>query len=168
MKGNGGMTLMELLVSVLILALLAVAVGTGMDAAMEVYAAARFEADSGSLAGILDTALWDALSFARDVRQTPEGMVLTNPEYGIAEGQIYAREGMLCLGREPLVNSGAYPDLTVTDVNARYLESGTLTLADGTEREVTRGGVVYITYRIVSTADPDRYRDVEVLVRPWR
>ena len=168
MKGCHGMTLMELLVSILILSLLTVALGTGMDAAMEVYNAARFETDSAALAGILDTALWDVVTFARDVRQGPEGLVFTNTDYGIQEGAVFTREGLLYLGREgqemPLVNSGAYPDLMVTDVNARYLDTGILTLLDGTQRAVTRGGIVYITYRIVSTGSPDRFQDVEMLI----
>ena len=169
MKRSDGMTLMELLVCILILSLLAVALGTGMDAAMEIYASAQFESDSAALAGILDTALWDVFTFSRDVHSGPEGLVFTNPDYGVQAGTVFARDGLLCLGREgrgkPLVNSGAYPNLAVTEVNARYLESGTVTLLDGTEVS-GRGGVVCITYRIVSTTEPERYRDVEVLIRP--
>lgn len=168
-KNESGMTLMELLVSILILALLAVAMGTGMDAAMEIYADAQFETDSAALAGILNAALEDVLMFSGNV--TREG-AFTNAEYGVLNGTLGVSDGKLCLGQggawRPLVNSGAYPDLAVADVQTVYAPPGeetTITLLDGTVAAIRRGGVFYITYQIVSTRDETKSLTVETLVR---
>ena len=171
-QNEQGMTLMELLVCILILSLLVVAMGTGMDTAMKLYGEAQFETDSAMLAGILNTALEDLLADTRNVRVDGEVVRFTSEAYGIQDGSLEIAHGMLGLLRQDswqlLVNTGIYPHLAVSRVAVRYGPPGEileLTLLDGTRVETHRGGVFYVTYRIESKDDPARCRDVELLVR---
>ena len=110
LKSKSGMTLMEMMASLLILTLLVTAMGTGMDTAMNVYGDAMFESNSASLAGIVNTALSDVLRHAQDVKtknldaneffvdatgaQVPNvGFVFTNLEYGVRDAYFQTKNG---------------------------------------------------------------------------
>lgn len=186
LTSNSGMTLMEMLASLLILVLLVTAMGTGMDTAQEIYRASIFESDSASLAGIVNTALGDVLRYAENIR-VPEGMdaagnpvdegigfVFTNTSYGVRDVYFQTKagddatggiltlrslrfgEGSHSILETELVNAGAYPDLEITNFKIAYVEPG----AEG-----KRGGYFYITYTIQNSENPIKTRDVETIVR---
>lgn len=171
LKSKAGMTLMEMMVSLLIMVLLVLAMGTGMNAGVRVYNDANFESNSASLAANINTALTDMLRYAQDVK-TPTGegapdFVFTNLEYGLRDAYVECDEnGILKIyfwaesagGTTPtvpepkaLVNSGSYNKLTVKD---------DFTI---TPYEDTRGRYFLIDYTITS---PDgKTRDTEAVVR---
>lgn len=173
LKSKSGMTLLEILVSLLILTLLVTAMGTGMHSAMRVYREARFESESAALAGIINTALGDILRHAEDIKADNEGFAFTNVEYGVRDVNLCISEGVLSLGHSAhqtaaLVNTGAYPDLMITELSAIYVAPGaeeTIMLQDDTTVNTKRGGFFYVTYQIASTTDSTQTRDVETVVR---
>lgn len=185
-NGKSGMTLLEMLVSLLILTLLVTAMGTGMELARKIYEDAVFESESAALAAIVNTALGDVLRYAENVH-TPEdrdavgnpvgdtvGFVFTNTEYGLPDvyfqtgsgadkdgGILILRslrlgEGSCSIQETPLVNSGAYPNLEITNFSATYVVPGS---------EGKRGGYFYITYTIRNCRDPAKIRQIETIVR---
>lgn len=183
---KSGMTLMEMLASLLILTLLVTAMGTGMEAARKVYRDAVFESDSAALAAIVNTALRDVLGYAENIRVPEEqdaagnpvddgvGFVFTNTAYGLHDVYFQTRTrtddtgGILILRslrfdetshsiqETPLVNQGAYPNLEITHFTVTYAEPGS---------EGKRGGCFSITYTIRNTADPSQTRETETIVR---
>lgn len=183
---RSGMTLMEMLASLLILTLLVTAMGTSMESTRRIYREAAFETDSAALASIVNTALGDVLRYAEDIRP-PEavdaagnpvdagvGFVFTNRDYGLHDVYFQTRtgdddtggiltlrslrleEGTQRIQETELVNSGAYPNLEITNFTATYTKSG----AEG-----KRGGYVYITYTIRNCTDPSQTRETESIVR---
>lgn len=200
LRSRSGMTLVEVMVSLLILTLLVTVMGTGMETAVRVCSDSLFESHSASLAGIVNTALGDVLRYAQDIRTSDSGFtdasgarisragfVFTNLEYGVQDVYFFtpvAEDGS-CTGilqlkslhyvRDTdeiavtdLVNSGAYPNLAITNFEAVYVAPGTIaeiTLNDGTVVETSRGGYFYITYTIVSTIDNTKTREVETIAR---
>lgn len=172
LKTGSGMTLLEILVSLLILTLLVTAMGTGMNSAMRVYREARFESESAALAGIINTTLGDVLRYAEDIKAHSKGFIFTNVEYGARDVSLCVIDGILCLddrsSQAALVNTGAYPDLEISLLQAVYIAPGaaeTITLKDGTTINTKRGGFFYITYQIASTTDSTQIREVETVVR---
>lgn len=183
-KNNRGMTLMEVLVAVLILVLLVVAMGTGMNSGMEIYKEANFESNSAALAGIIDTALGDILRHAENIRKpepdsyftAPDGQVLaniefvfTNAEYAVEDAYFYTGSsrdpaGILQLksvrktdAKYPmeLVNSGAYPDLEITNFEITYSASG----------EAVYGGYFTVEYDIYSAKDSSNVKHIVTVIR---
>ncbi len=67
LKSRLGYTLTEAIVSVLIIALLAVALSSGLSVAMKVYKQSLFTSNSEILADTINAALSDVLRFASDV-----------------------------------------------------------------------------------------------------
>ena len=189
LQSKSGMTLLEMIVSLMILVLLVTAMGTGMDAAGKLFRDSIFESHSASLAGIVNTALGDVLRYAEDIRVPEEkdaagnpvdeavGFVFTNAAYGLHDVYFQTKTGadetagILTLRslrfeaeshnilEMALVNDGAYPDLEITNFKATYVEPGS---------EEKRGGYFYITYTIRASGNPAKTRDVETIVRLLR
>lgn len=184
LKNNAGFSLIELLCALLILVLLVMGIGTGMDAGMKIYADATFEAESASLAGILNTSLGDILRYSQNIRINNDkledssgafivkedvGFVFTNIEYGIQDAYFYTpvMEGNVSMGVlqmknlrnsnvVELVNTGAYPDLVISNFK--------IVFHDQSEAGVG-GGYFTVTYNIFSESDTAKKRDVEMIVR---
>lgn len=115
LKNNAGFTLVEMLAVVAILVVLVMGMGTTMDAGVQIYRDATFEADSASLAGILNNSLGDILRYSTELRantataENPNaeggfvdstgtillkedvGFVFTNYEYGIRDAYFYTQ-----------------------------------------------------------------------------
>lgn len=182
LHSKAGMTLMEMMVSLLIMVLLVLAMGTGMNAGVRVYNDANFESHSASLAANINTALTDMLRYAQDVRdpETAEGatpvsdFVFTNLEYGLRDAYFSVADGVIKIiseknGFQPkaLVNSGSYNKLIVdaASFSVTYYPEGvaaSITTLDGTA-VTSDGGFFYVKYQIVS---PDnKIRDAEAVVR---
>ena len=188
LKSNKGFSLMELLVALLILVLIVMAIGVSMDAGVRIYQEAIFEADSASLAGILNTNIGDILRYSQDIRENTSsfsdaegntltaekvGFVFTSVEYGIQDAYFYTpvapggeSKGVLQIKNlknasvMELVNSGAYPDLVTSNFRITYYAPGT-TVGGA----VGRGGYFEVTYDIFSTKDESLTRSVSTIVR---
>lgn len=197
LKNKKGMTLMEMMVSLVILVMLVVAMGTGMDSAMQIYGDATFESNSAALADIVNTSLGDLLRYAENIR-TPAagsdfyttdgirlqnvGFVFTNKEYGVRDCYFYTGDDQASNSGEAdsayigdlqlknlhntsainLVNSGAYPDLGISNFKITYVVPG-YKAVDGAP--AARGGYFEVTYDILSLADDSKVRNVTTIVR---
>lgn len=174
LKNKAGMTLVEMLASLLILVFLVVGMGPSMDTATRIYGEATFESDSAMLARIVNNAMGDVLRYSRQIRDGENlvdyagiplpgdvTFVFTSYDYRIqdayfslpvdAEGRSQGVVQMRNLRNGSivdLVNTGAYPDLQLKDLSVVY---------DG-------DGLFTITYTIVSTK-MDKTRDVTHIVR---
>lgn len=189
-RKNGGFTLIEMICTLLILVILVMGIGVGMDAGMRIYRDATFESESGTLSGILNTSLGDILRYSIDVRETTvtdrqkygndvgiphvedptKHYVFTSLDYGIQDAYFYIpphisggymgpvqmksmrKDGYIV----ELVNTGAYPDLVVSDFEITYSPR----VAPGIQ-----GGYFEISYMISSETDPTKTRSVETIVR---
>ena len=184
LKNKAGFSLIELLCALLILVLLVMGIGTGMDAGMNIYEDATFEAESASLAGILNTSLGDILRYSQNIRINNDkledssgsyvvkedvGFVFTNIEYGIQDAYFYTpmKEGNVSMGVlqmknlrnanvVELVNTGAYPDLVISNFKIVFY--------DQSETGVG-GGYFTVKYDIFSATDMQKVRKVEMIVR---
>ena len=188
-RAKRGFSLLEMLVALAILVFIVMGIGVGMDAGVKIYKEAIFEADSGSLSGIINTNLGDILRYSSRVTvnkgdnlQDASGVfvskqdvefVFTSMEYGIhdayfcmPEEQEGTNDGVLQitnLKKEKtleLVNSGAYPDLKIVDFEIHYFEPG---------KEINntqiRGGYFEVSYKIVSDKYTDMSRNVSTVIR---
>lgn len=178
-RRNSGFSLIELLCALLILVILVIGIGVSMDAGVGIYRDATFEAESATLAGILNTSLGDILRYSIDVRETtPEEkveygsnveFVFTSMDYGIQDAYFYIPPHMSggTMGpvqmknmRNPavveLVNTGAYPDLVVSNFEIEYSPR---------EDAGVKGGYFEISYLISSETDAAKTRSVETIVR---
>lgn len=178
-RKNAGFTLIELICTILILVLLIMGINVGMDAGSRIYRDATFEADSATLAGILNTTISDVLRYSmvtetEGMRNLPEGInsyelpyVYTNLEYGVQRAyftiQTYP-DGTSALKMinlkdsrsVDLVNLGAYPELAVSDFVISYIPRR----SSGVE-----GGYFEVSYNIHSAIDSSKTREVEMIVR---
>lgn len=158
LKSKVGMSLMEVMVALLVMVLLVVGMGTGMDAGMRVYGDATFEANGATLAGYLNTALTDVLRYAQDIKTDGGKITFTNLELGLRNAYIEPNEsGILYInsadtgGFQPkaLVNTGAYTKLVIKEDSfdlsyhedsrgGYFLAEFVIASADGKEREPTQ------------------------------
>lgn len=174
-RKNAGFTLIEMLVALLIMVMLVMGMGVGMDAGSRIYRDATFEADSATLAGILNTSLGDILRYSINVREPSaseaEGIedsnvtfVFTSLDYGIQDAYFYESTTTGALQMKnlrnaktvELVNTGAYPDLKVSGFRISYSPR----VNPGIE-----GGYFEISYTISSATDPEKTREVQSIVR---
>ena len=172
-----GMTLIEMLAAVLIIALLAAGMSAGMTSGMRVYASAAFESGSSALAANINTTLADLLGYSSNfIQPAQEGapeFLITNWEYGIENCyidcpkddplsdtddwgivRVYHWSTSPADTRPPkaLVNSGSYDNLRVTDFTIHPVSD-------------IHGNYFEISYRIISTVDANSSRDVKSIVR---
>lgn len=180
-KNNAGFTLIELLCSLLILVILVMGIGVGMDTGSKIYRDATFESDSATLAGILNTSIGDILRFCSvtdtdDIRNLPEGFdktevpyVFTSLDYGIQHAYFYTpvyedgtSMGVLQMKNlkndkvVELVNTGAYPELVISNFVITYTPRANPGI---------QGGYFTVKYDIFSETDMTKVRNVEMIVR---
>lgn len=138
LRSRAGFTLIETMITLLILVILVMGMDSGMQTAVRVYKEATFFADSHSLASMLDTSLGDVLRYsekifpAEDLENQMGGeisCVFTNAEYGMKNAYIdwnLNRRPCLWLRNTEnstsvdLLNGGAFPDMTVTEFTYRF------------------------------------------------
>lgn len=171
LKSKSGLTLVEMMVSLMILVLLVVGMGPGMDVASRIYKDSTFESDSAMLARIVNNTMGDVLRYAESVdddydgKPLPDGIpfVFTSYDYRIQDGYFTVAEKINEGDRYviqmknmrngtvmDLVNRGAYPDLEITD----------LEITANTARNM-----FVIEYKISSMSDAGKVRDVDYVVR---
>ncbi len=187
LKTKKGMTLVEMLVTLLILVFLIVGIGTCMSSAIRIYDEATFEADSATLAGIVNNTLSDILRFStvrndgtyidyEGTKRNDLTYVFTSTDYSIAEAYFIISEnedrtnGVIQLGSlrnsnvRELINTGAYPNLMIDKATFHidYVSDGEHA-ESGTE---LRGGYFKISYDIYSTLKPDTFnKHIDHIVR---
>ena len=188
LKNKGGFTLIEMMAALLILVLMVVSMGYVMESASRVYEDSTFEAQSGSLSGILNTALGDILRYSYSVNENPGvredsagnhiskadvGFFFTSLDYGIRDGYFYtprqpdgSYQGVLQMRNlhdssvVEVVNAGAYPNMTVSDFEITYVAPGAKV-----EGARVRGGYFDISYKIFDRSNSSRFREVSCIVR---
>lgn len=188
LRNKSGLTLMEMLVSILILTMLVVGMGTGMNTALEVYKKSNFESKSATLADTVNTAMSDVLHYALDVNPEAEnGPTFTNVDNNLlkvcfAIKKLDADEddtnedsmGILCLknatGKEVLLLSrGTYGSLAIKNLKVVFCqdeEENVERIGGKGQLSTAHGSFFYITYEIVDTTDATLVRQVENIVRP--
>jgi prepilin-type N-terminal cleavage/methylation domain-containing protein len=126
-----GFSLVEMLVSLLILALMAVMVSTCVAASVQVYKKSVFASESEALSSSLNTAMSNMLYYAKYVSKDASGrVVFTSQENGVNNGCFFLKNDRLCYVtsgdnaldpnyQKMLINGGAYTSL--------YLKSFSLT-----------------------------------------
>lgn len=177
-RTNGGFTMIELLVSVVIMVFLLIGMGVGMDSGGKVYRDASFETDSAMLAETLNNSIGDILRYSRDVRknegifQDAHGNILTrgkvpflftNVEYGVQDAYLCLQDNVFEIcdlkGSESveLVNAGAYPNLSVKDFKLTYVSP----------EEDTAGNTGYaeVSYVIQSLSNPSLSKQISTVIR---
>lgn len=109
LRSRKGMTFVELVTALLIMALVALAVASGVTAALRHYNQSVEKADARTLCNTLSQAVMDELRFAQQITGT------TAPSYfSMSHGMVVTMyvddiTGQIMLGDEmPLVGSGAY------------------------------------------------------------
>ena len=190
-RAKRGFSLLEMMVALAILVFIVLGVGVGMDAGIDIYKEAVFEADSASMAGIVNSNLGDILRYSTrvtvndgenlldangsKVSKQDVGFVFTSVDYGIKDAYFYTpvledgtSKGVLRITNlkkdkdMELVNTGAYPDLDITNFKITYYEPGTTSVENG---GLGRGGYFEVTYDIFSTKDAAMTRSVSTVVR---
>ena len=162
-----GMTLIEMLASILIIALLVTGMSTGMSVGLRVYNTSAFETSSASLASNINTTLSDILRYSSNYKEyrwpgAPD-FSISNEEYGMVNCYFKVVDGVLQVHYMPdmsgqtrspkaVVNSGSYDNLEVKNFTI-------------TPRSDRKGDYFEISYRIVSTVDSTATKDVKAIVR---
>lgn len=185
-RKKSGFTMVEMLASLLILALMAAGMSGGMSAALNVYQDSVFESDSTSMAATVNTALEDLLRYS-------ERMKLAADQSG---GHFRTLSGLtLPAGEEAGAVNFVFTNLEYALVDAYFFTptndqgepSGVIqlkTLGDDTPRDLLNKGaypnleisnlnvkydtdnqVYLISYKIYSTLDTELTKDGKCTVR---
>lgn len=133
LRSGGGFTLIEVLVSMLILTFLVIGMGPGMKTAMTVYQESTFQSSSTALIGTMNATLGDVLRYAEDVEVAADGsFTFTNTDYGLQNATLNTKDNIITVidhnGKEkPLLPEGSYPNMEITAFTAKY-ENGLFTV----------------------------------------
>lgn len=142
-RNRKGFSLMEMLVTLLILVLLVMGMNSGLSAAVRVYDEAVFYSDSRTLAGMLDTTLSDLFRFSEQIKPVSAvssedlydsmgrkiDYVFTNAEYGMNDAYIDWRadispnlqlRNLKNSNFYSLLNSGAFPGMSISSFSYTY------------------------------------------------
>lgn len=126
-----GFTLIEVVVTTLVMALVALALSIGTQSAIKAYDTSLFVSEGDLLANNLETALGDVLHFAA-YKETKEGVIhFNNADYGVADGFLFLDNGVLYLSTQgsmttelaPLINHGSYSQQKIHAFTLQYDEA---------------------------------------------
>ncbi len=151
LRSSQGMTLTELLVALMIVALIGVALTTGVNSAVNVYRDSTRLYEAETLCGTILTSLEDEFRFGRDIRKDGETVRFDSQIFGNDVEVLVDDEGKITIGQEgssfQLLNDKAYTSgLKVLESKIDY-----------------SGGQVTVTIAVGSgTADPCVEHEVKV------
>ncbi len=150
LRSSQGMTLTELLVALMIVALIGVALTTGVNSAVNVYRDSTRLYEAETLCGTILTSLEDEFRFGRNVRNQTVGgdtKVLFDSQTFGNNVEVLVDEGKIKIGSFQLLNDKAYTSgLKVLESKIDY-----------------SGGQVTVTIAVGSgTADPCVEHEVKV------
>ncbi len=191
LNNKAGFTLMEMLVSIFVLVLLVMGIGTSMDSGLQVYKTSNLNANSGILADIINTSLDDLLRYAEvqvvdSAKPTYDakgaegiGFLFTSRDFGMLGARfVLGTDGILKMqgragedGKLPaaveLVNGGSYSDLKVTEFSITYVPKGSSLEwpIDTKKYTSTEGGFFFVDYKIENQLDKTQVRSVQTVVR---
>lgn len=167
-SGKAGMTLIEMLASLLIMVLLAVGMNTGMAAGLRVYQESQEATNRTMLASSINTKLTDILRYAEvktiKAADNKEIYVFTNLEYGlwdvafapdangIVQVYFYDKDGKI-VKETPLINSASYSGFKVS--NDFAVEP----------YEDNKGIYFTISYMLINTSDNSSSDPITAVVR---
>ena len=168
LAGKAGMSLMEMIASLLILVLLVVGMNTGLSAGLRVYETSKVTTERSMLASSINTKLTDILRYA-EVRTVDGKQLLTNLEYGLWDVTFEEEEGkiQICFHDKtgkplkkttPLINSSSYDDskgvpiFKVTNFDIQYIKDA-------------NGGYFDIRYKLLNTGDNSSSDFIQAAVR---
>lgn len=178
LQSKAGFSLMEMLVTIVILLLLTAGIGYSMDVGSRIYRESVFESHSALLAETLNNSLNDILGNstkawaleAAEKEKYPADVnyAFNNPDYGATKAYIALNElGWQILKiyspeaeAKELVNTGAYPDLEIADFQIQFYPRDT-----GTTGSQKYGGYFTISYVIRSSNIGTLSREVQTVVR---
>lgn len=187
-RANSGFSLIEMMCALLILVLLTMGITTSVNAGVNIYRDATFEAESATLSGILNTSLGDILRYSFDIRlmsddellekgydagipqigDNSKRWVFTSMDYGIQDAYFYIPPHISGGNKGPVQLKNLKNANVVELVNTGAYPD--LVVKDFTifyrEREApgVDGGYFEISYTIASTT-MDKTRKVETIVR---
>ncbi len=157
LRSRRGVTLTELLATVLILSLVTAGAVTGVSASLRVYRRSVRLSDAQTLSSTLSIALMDELRYAKNPKGDTGTAVFTSAAYG-ADVSVGSREGRVVVGAvdgegrvtdgRELIGGGAYAGLAA-DASVAYSD-----------------GVFSVTVRICSDDTADTIQEVSFSVRP--
>lgn len=116
-----GMTLTEVLVALLILALATIGVTAGVSASLRVYRQVTEASDAQMLVSTLSAALMDELRYARNVNGT-DSPTFTSDTFGENAAVKVDENGQVTVGGEKLLSSAAYAGLRVEPLTVKYAD----------------------------------------------
>lgn len=187
-RANSGFSLIEMMCALLILVLLTMGITTSVNAGVNIYRDATFEAESATLSGILNTSLGDILRYSFDIRlmsddellekgydagipqigDNSKRWVFTSMDYGIQDAYFYIPPHISGGNKGPVQLKNLKNANVVELVNTGAYPD--LVVKDFkisySERRApgVDGGYFEISYTIASTT-MDKTRKVETIVR---
>lgn len=175
---KSGMTLMEMLISLLVLMLLTAGINTAMAAGTRAYHALSSYTRISVLASNINTALTDILRYSdvNLVEADETDYIITNMEYGIRDAYFGCDEnGFLKIY---FLTDSASPKEAKSLVNPGYYFAASSGANSGNPPDFavkndlqiiphtdTRGTYFEIKYTIVNTVDSTQYRQIDTIVR---
>lgn len=182
---KAGFTLVEMLVSLLILVLLVVGMGSGLSAATRVYRDSIFESNSAALESTLNDTLGDVLRYSEELvtvtanghpfvnaggQQLPTGndagavnFVFSNAEYGVQQAYFYTPVQDDGTVGGPLQMKTLNSSIPVDLINKGAYPA--LCVGDFVITYEETEGLFQISYTIFGAADTARTRQVQCTVR---
>lgn len=175
---KAGMTLMEMLVSMLVLVLLTAGINIAMTAGTHAYHEISSNTRISTLAANINTALTDILRYSdvKLVEAVETDYVITNLEYGIRDAYIGCDEnGFLKIY---FWSDSGFPKEAKSLVNSGYYFAASSGANSGNPPDFAvksdlqifpytdaRGTYFKIKYTIVNTVDSTQYRQIDTIVR---
>ena len=153
-RKSSGFTLVETLVSLVILVMLISVVSVGVDTAMRAYQSITFASESDLLSSTIQSALSDILRFAvceeGEAGEDSGQLSITNESYGLSKGSLFLDNdnGRIMVNSGGtleheggdtffLVNDGAYTSMKISNFTLKYengLFSGSYTIESANGR----------------------------------
>lgn len=169
-RKNRGFTLVEAVVTCLMMSLVALAITTGTQGAIGAYYSSLFVSEGDILVNNLEIALSDVLRYASYTREEEDTLVphFNNEEYRILDGCLVLEDGFFYLQantpteaevakRTLLINRGCYSNLRIKEFELKYnvstmLYEGSYVLKDQTRDRMERK--VEFCFRTLKDAQP--------------